>query len=716
MDDNPEAKSRKWTKFPAKFRKDIQPREHKTGQAARQVREQEQEQDSNRELAGMEEAGLEETSRKLCIREEELLSHAQPSEEDVDRLQRDLEVLKLQVLMVVQRSFTSDDLGSGLTSAVAAMRLQEALDRRWSGVGDGPRWRPLRCLGSHNALLANVVESRLEEAARDGDQNGAGGLATPIKRQVCGLGKRAKADLLRCARVLQPCYGDRMDVLNIYAGLCHRSFSARLSRIVQGGLEADDSAYLLFWVNMFYPQEILQHEELRGKLKTECLGSLLQRDQVRQLEEQYGNNKEAQVSLWLRKVLQREEESWTGTNMPEVMDDFFFCPLAIDVIQVIDGSLADLRCLVGEDGSKSHRVEAHLESFLLGYKKCLEKLSQRKDEHASTWMKAHLACEEQLRDYISRQPGGHTESQLARQPGSQLGSESTSQPGSKLARQPGSELGSQTGSQLGIESARQSGSQPGSQPGSKSLSQPGSKLASQPGSHLGHQPGSQAGSNNVNCEAILDALREFVYSTFTGPIHGHLKVYYRQLWTLGWLDGSLPVMDSLLDSLSELFSLRLRRLKASCRHSLVHTFQREFVSEYVRRMSKSRLKSGGEQAAERVAEDAGKMDDFFHVATGCGDRSRFGPMLRHVADLVRLQRPGSVREEMVAFAEKFPDFSDPVLSALLALKSEVSAADVRSVRRGVSAEVASTNQRPALFSRLKGVKWVRTTATRTDTT
>ncbi|XP_077366434.1 uncharacterized protein LOC144010145 isoform X4 [Festucalex cinctus] len=534
MDDNPEAKSRKWTKFPAKFRKDIQPREHKTGQAARQVREQEQEQDSNRELAGMEEAGLEETSRKLCIREEELLSHAQPSEEDVDRLQRDLEVLKLQVLMVVQRSFTSDDLGSGLTSAVAAMRLQEALDRRWSGVGDGPRWRPLRCLGSHNALLANVVESRLEEAARDGDQNGAGGLATPIKRQVCGLGKRAKADLLRCARVLQPCYGDRMDVLNIYAGLCHRSFSARLSRIVQGGLEADDSAYLLFWVNMFYPQEILQHEELRGKLKTECLGSLLQRDQVRQLEEQYGNNKEAQVSLWLRKVLQREEESWTGTNMPEVMDDFFFCPLAIDVIQVIDGSLADLRCLVGEDGSKSHRVEAHLESFLLGYKKCLEKLSQRKDEHASTWMKAHLACEEQLRDYISRQPGGHTESQLARQPGSQLGSESTSQPGSKLARQPGSELGSQTGSQLGIESARQSGSQPGSQPGSKSLSQPGSKLASQPGSHLGHQPGSQAGSNNVNCEAILDALREFVYSTFTGPIHGHLKAAV-DAWLVGRL-------------------------------------------------------------------------------------------------------------------------------------------------------------------------------------
>ncbi|XP_077408112.1 tumor necrosis factor alpha-induced protein 2-like isoform X3 [Vanacampus margaritifer] len=694
MEDKPE--SRKWMKFPSRFRKNIRPQEQKTGQAARGLGEPEhasqksttenlsfdaESEDSDRKLSETED-NLEETSRKLSVQEEALLSQAQPSEEDVDQLQRDLEVLKLRVLMVVQHSLTSDDLGSGLTSAVAAMQLQERRDRRWAG-GSGPRWRPLKCLGSHNTLLADVVESRLEEAARDGDQDGdqdgAGGLSTPIKRQVCRVGKRVKADLLRCVRVLRPCYGDDVDdvdVLNIYAGLCQRWFSARLGRIIQGGLEAHDSAYLLFWVNTFYPQEVLQHEELRGKLKTGCLGGLLQQDQVRQLEEQHVNNKEvstkkpvsktrqlawsqrlfpdqAQVSLWLHKVLQREEENWTGTNMPEVLDDYFFCPLAVDVIQVTDGFLADLSCLIGDDDTKSHRVQTHLESFLLRYKKSLEKLSQRKDEHASTWMKAHLACEEQLRDYIRGQPGGQTESQLE----------------------------------------------------------------SQSASRLGSQTGSQARPQKGSCEAILDALREFVYSTFTRPIHGHLKVYRRQLWTLGWLDGSLPVMDLLLDSLSELFELRLRHLKASCRHSLVRTFQRELVSAYVRRMSKSRLKSGGEeQAAERVAEDAGKMDDFFHAATGGGERSRFGPMLRHVADMIRPRRAGSIREEMLAFARKFPDFSDPVLSALLALKSEISAADVRSVRRGVSEERTSTNQRSALFSGLKGGKWVRTTATPTDAT
>ncbi|XP_061125883.1 tumor necrosis factor alpha-induced protein 2-like [Syngnathus typhle] len=592
MEDEVEGESRSWLKFPARFRKNVRPQERETVQRTDEVPSE----DGDRKLP---EDDLEEIGRKLSVQEEELLSLAQPSEEDMDRLWQDLEVLKLRILTVVQESLTSDDLGGRLTDAVAAMRLQEQLDRRWAG--GGPPWRPLKCLGSHNALLADVVESRLEEAARDGDRDGVGGLSSPVKRRVCGMGKRVKADLLRCVRVLQPRYEPHLDLLNVYAGLCHRSFSARLSRMIRDGLEADDCPYLLFWVNTFYPQEILEHEELRGKLKTGCLGALLQQDQRRQLEELFMNNKEERISEWLLKALQREEEKWTGANMPEVMDDFFFCPLAIDVIQVIDGSLADLSAVLGDDGAKSHKIATHLERFLLRYKKSVEKLSQRKDERAAAWMKAHVACEEQLRDYITGQLASH-----------------------------------------------------------------------------GHR-----------CEAILDTLRDFAYSTFTRPIHGELKVHYKQLWTAGWLDGSLSVMDSLLDSLFQLFRLHLSGLKASCRHSLAATFRRQLLSEYLRRMSRGRLKSDEERAgaAERMAEDADKMDDFFYAAAGCGER--FGPMLRHLADALRPHRPGSFRQEMVAFAGKFPNFSEPALSALLAIKSDVSAADVGAIRRAVEEELAS---------------------------
>ncbi|XP_068505383.1 tumor necrosis factor alpha-induced protein 2 isoform X1 [Syngnathus scovelli] len=622
MEDKVDGGSRRWLKFPARFRKNVRSQERKTGQRSDEV----QSEDGNRKLP---EDELEEIGRKLSIQEEELLSLDQPSEEDVDRFWQDLEVLKLRILTVVQESLTSDDLGGRLTDAVAAMRLQEQLDRRWAG-GGGPPWRPLKCLGSHNALLADVVESRLEEAALDGDRDTAGGLSSPVKRRVCGMGKRVKADLLRCVRMLQPRYEPHLDLLNVYAGLCHRSFSARLSSMIRDGLEADDCAYLLFWVNTFYPQEILEHEELRGKLKTGCLGALLQQDQRRQLEELFMNNKEERISEWLLKALQREEEKWTSTNMPEVMDDFFFCPLAIDVIQVALPSRLSRAFYI----ASAHDV---------------------------------FSGDRRFPRRLERRPRGrrHQISQDRDSPGA-------------LPPQVQEDLG-----EVVAEKRRACGSVDEGSRGLRGTTQiPRDYITVKLASH-GHR-----------CAAILDTLQDFAFSTFTRPIHGELKVHYKQLWTAGWLDGSLSVMDSLLDSLFQLFRLHLSGLKASCRHSLAATFQRQLLLEYLRRMSNGRLKSDEERAgaAERMAEDGDKMDDFFYAGG-----ERFGPMLRHLADVLHPHHLGSFQQEMVAFVRKFPNFSQPALSALLALKSDVSAADVGAIRRAMEEELTSTNQTPALL-------------------
>ncbi|XP_057679155.1 tumor necrosis factor alpha-induced protein 2-like [Corythoichthys intestinalis] len=590
MGEKAEEGSRTWVKLTGRFGKKLRQQDPKTEEA-----------DSDRSDSP------EEAGRRLSVREEELLSRVQPDQEGEDLLCRDLELLKLQILTTVRRSFAGDP-DADLASAVAVLRQQETLDRHREG--GGCRWRPLKCLGAHNALLADVAEFRLAEAARDADRDGAGGLSTPLKRQVCGAGKRVKEDLLRCARTLQPCYDPDLDVLNIYAGLCHQSFAARLSDAVQAGPDVDECAYLLFWVNTFYPREILKHEELRGKLKSDCLGALLPREQVRQLEERVAKNKEERLCSWLHKVLQREEENWSGGKMPEVIDDFFFCPLAVDVIQVIDGSLADSDYFSGGDRTDSRWIAAHLENFLLSYKKSLEKLSQGNDEHATTWMKAHLACQEQLRDYVGR----------------------------RAEDQPGSQ-----------ESGR--------------------------------------------CEAILDELRDFVSVAFTRPIHEHLKVYYRQLWTPGWCDGSLPVMDSLLEVLFHVLDQQLTHLKASCKQSLTRTFRRELEVEYARRMTKSRLK--GEQdwaaAARRMLDDARKMDDFFRVA-GCDESRCFGQMP------VNVEAPhlGSIRKDMLAFARKFLDFrcklSDPASSTIVGGAEEV---------------LTPTDRKLTLFFGPKARQWLR---------
>lgn len=63
-----------------------------------------------------------------------------------------------------------------------------------------------------------------------------------------------KDDLLAVMRTVKTCYPPRMDILNVYAGLYHQSFSTQLTELAASGLEVDDCSYLLFWVNQYYPQ------------------------------------------------------------------------------------------------------------------------------------------------------------------------------------------------------------------------------------------------------------------------------------------------------------------------------------------------------------------------------------------------------------------------------------------------------------------------------
>lgn len=115
-----------------------------------------------------------------------------------------------------------------------------------------------------------------------------------------------------------------------------------------------------------------------------------------------------------------------------------------------------------------------------------------------------------------------------------------------------------------------------------------------------------------------------------------------RLWTSVWLDGSLPVIDSLLDSLNQQLT-HLTDLKPACRQvrlfaglpiclsvshlsvsltahlsfclqSLLYVLHQDVVLQYVKRMMKTRTKSREQQVggARRMTEDAQKINDFFN--------------------------------------------------------------------------------------------------------
>uniref|UniRef100_A0A3Q2FZZ8 Tumor necrosis factor, alpha-induced protein 2b n=1 Tax=Cyprinodon variegatus TaxID=28743 RepID=A0A3Q2FZZ8_CYPVA len=283
---------------------------------------------------------LDEVTRRLIFREEELFSQDAPSEEEEDQLQKDFESLSVQIWMAVHDTFSpSAPSGEVLRNAVDSIQQQEKQDQRWRERPKEkvPVWRPQRWLSSHHKLLQKMVEVRLSEAA-ESDSADTQQLSSDVKRQVCRMGKRLKEDLLMVARKVKDCYPVTMDILNVYGALYHQTFSARLAALTAAGLDIDDCSYVLFWVNHYYPEEILKHPDLEGQIKTPCLGSLLLQDNLRALEEQYLLHKEEKIQLWLNTLLKKEEESWLGDKHPELIDSYYFSPLAIDIIQVRAGA------------------------------------------------------------------------------------------------------------------------------------------------------------------------------------------------------------------------------------------------------------------------------------------------------------------------------------------------------------------------------------------
>ncbi|KAG7233570.1 hypothetical protein INR49_006845 [Caranx melampygus] len=434
--------------------------------------------------------------------------------------------------MAVHDTFTSSPSKLDiLRSAVASIQQQEVQDRRWTDHSEDrfPVWRPLKCLSTHNALLQNMVESRLLQAVGD-ELSETSRLSSPVKREVYCLGRRVRDDLLTVARTVRDCYPPEVDILNIYAALYHQRFSARLTELAMSGVDVDDCSYLLFWVNHHYPHEVLEHEDLQGKVKTTCLGSLLLHDHLNRLEHQYLSHTEDKVKLWLNTALKKEEESWLRGSTPELIDRYYFSPLAVDVIQVMNSSLTEFTCVI-RDQSKSQKITAYLENFFSSYKKSVEDFVKGNHGNVHSVIKAHLVCEEQFREYITGSTGSLSEQQ------------------------------------------------------------------------------------RHTCLETLSALKDYGYRYLTCPIHAQLKVCYRDLWTSAWLDGSLPVICSLLDSLNRQLSQVLTDLKPTCAESLLSVLHQDVVLHDIHVSALLSLKTGLSAADIRSIRKSVEENRLLDVST-----------------------------------------------------------------------------------------------------
>ncbi|XP_054913286.1 tumor necrosis factor alpha-induced protein 2 [Poeciliopsis prolifica] len=353
------------------------------------------------------EESLYKASLVLINRENQLLGKETNNEvqkhhaEEMERLSAERRALEKKIQQTLQQSLSlrlqevaSESAVQALTalkSAVKAIYHREVQDlqRKQQKSRTLSNWKKL-----HDSTLHDLVESRMDQpSVAPAGQPGQ----SSIQLDVQGMGRQMKDDLLLVVNVLKSCYPPEANICQFYARMYHQNLSARLRKIVDFVLDDKDCAFILRWVNEYYPG-ILKKPELASEIDSAALGQLLPADSMDSLEEQYLTTKESELSVYLNNALEEERRKLTKGEQPPTEDGCFTSPLAVDVIPIINGMVGMAETVTGSR-QKAQRITGQLTHMLQRFKAFQDDIiKQNRKPH----VKATLGCVEQFRDILQR--------------------------------------------------------------------------------------------------------------------------------------------------------------------------------------------------------------------------------------------------------------------------------------------------------------------------
>ncbi|XP_023268718.1 tumor necrosis factor alpha-induced protein 2 [Seriola lalandi dorsalis] len=358
----------------------------------------------------LEERHFSEASQLLMDREESLFGEITEAEglsdhaENVNKLAADYSILKRHIEQSLQQSLsvTAEEVGTkALMSAVKAVYQEDKQDQRWKQRGQtAPSWRPSGWKEFHDTTLRTLVKDRMDKPSTPAPSQGE---QSSVAAHVNGMGRQLKMDLLMVVDVVKGCYPPETDICNFYARLYHQTFSSRLRKIADFGLEDKDCKFLLRWVNEFYP-ELLQKWELASDINNEALGKLLPKELLEPLEEQYLNKQQSELMTYISRVLEEAKQMWNNGEEPTKEDGCYVSPVAYDIIQLINGMVTSAEKVVG-DLHKAQTITCKLNSLMQSFKIFQDEVMKQNKPNSIAIIKANLGCVEEFRDVLSK--NGH---------------------------------------------------------------------------------------------------------------------------------------------------------------------------------------------------------------------------------------------------------------------------------------------------------------------
>ncbi|XP_044231284.1 tumor necrosis factor alpha-induced protein 2-like [Thunnus albacares] len=324
------------------------------------------------------------------ITEAEALKHR---EEEVDSLDVDRRALKDLVVQILKQSLSTEVNVVALTSAVKAICQEEEQDQQWKQRdGTPPAWRPSGWKKLHDSMLCSLVEEHMDNTSSSPEDQVEKSL------HIRSMGVQLKQDLLLVVEVVKSCYPPELNICNSYARWYHQTFSTRLKKIAEFGLDDKDCTALLRWVNEYYP-EVLRKPELASEIDHEALGKLLPEKLLKPLEEQYLSKQQSELTTCIDNVLEEAKQKWEDGEEPSREDGCFVSPVAYDLIPIINGIVTTTVKVVG-DQSKAQDLTYQLKDLLQRFKIFQDDIMKRSKPNSKPFIKAILSCVEHFRDFL----------------------------------------------------------------------------------------------------------------------------------------------------------------------------------------------------------------------------------------------------------------------------------------------------------------------------
>ncbi|XP_006839605.1 PREDICTED: tumor necrosis factor alpha-induced protein 2 [Chrysochloris asiatica] len=199
----------------------------------------------------------------------------------------------------------------------------------------------------------------------------------------------------------------------------------------------------------------------------------------------------------------------------------------------------------------------------------------------------------------------------------------------------------------------------------------------------------------------LDELKARGFDSLLQSLFLDLKPLFKRFSQTRW-----AAPEELLEEILATVAQRLPEfsgLQECFREELMEVVHLHLVKEYITRLSKRRLvlktAEQQQQLAGHILHNAALIQ---HFCTQNGSHATWlDPALPRLAEIIRLQDPSAIKMEVATYATWYPDFSKDHLSAILAIKGNLSSSEARSIRSILDISTGLHKAAHSLFALIK---------------